>query len=225
MEDGLKVISDKEAIKVKIEDCIKKARVEKAFDILEENAECFNASKEDIHLARANYVKAEKDNELGLSDREEVSRVRSRSIRFIQRAIKGKRTSGVIGNIRFWIIVISVILIIPLLYLSKAYIFTGTKSNTKNTTSVLTLNEENLEEYFRKLKDPIVKIAEKNELIDRILYQYEGINYTVERREVNDTFIDSQPLSYVLKQLKFGDYGGYIIKSLNDRTIIIKRVK
>lgn len=220
MGDGLKVISDKEAIKAKIEDCIKKARIEKAFDILEENAECFNASKEDIHLARANYVKAEKDNELGLSDREEVSRVRSRTIRFIQHTIKERRRLETIGNKKFWVIVISIFLIISLFYIGKEYVFTEDKNQIENTD----LSKENLKRYFRKLKDSTVEIAEKNKLIDKILYSYGGKDFNVEIRGKNDNLMDKKKLSYVLRQLKFGDYDNYIVKGVNQKTIIIKRI-
>jgi len=222
MRDGLKDVSDKEVIKAKIEDFIKEARIEKAFDLLEENAECFNASKEDIHLARANYVKAEKDNELGLSDREELGRVQSRTIRFIQRIIGKKRTLGIIGSSKFWVIAVSLFLIMSSLYIGIEYTSVDGKDKVENTT----LSEDKLKEYFRKLKDPTVEITEKNELIEIILYQHEGVNFTVEIRGSHDNLIDSQSLSYFLKQLKLGIYDEYIVKHVNHdtNTIIIKRI-
>jgi len=165
-------------------------------------------------------VKAEKDNELGLSDREELSKVRSRTIRFIQRIIGQKRKSGVVKKVRFWIIVLPVILIMSLIYLGKEYIFVENNNQIENTT----LNKENLEEYFRKLKDQTVEITEKNELIDEILYNYGGSDFNVEIRGANDNLVDKQKLSDILKQLKFGDYEGYVIKGIDSKTIIIKRV-
>lgn len=135
MEDGLKVISDKEAIKAKIEDCIKKARIEKAFDILEENAECFNASKEDIHLARANYVKAVKDNGLGLLERKDLDKVYSHTVRNIQRIIGDRWILRIIRSGKFWMIAILLLLVISLAYTNREDIFVDNKSQVGDITS------------------------------------------------------------------------------------------
>jgi len=207
MKEGLK--ADKEAIKAKIENCIKNARIEKAFDLLEENVELFGASKEDIHLARANYVRAEKDNELGLSDSETLGRIRSRTIRFIQRVIGEKRGLGMIGNRKFWIIATSLLLIILLFYTGKEYVFVYS-------------GKDKITEYISKLKDPAVSFEDKDKLIEKILR--EGWrNTNVEVWGTNNYLMGNYKMNDFLYQLKFGNYEEYIIKSIDFETIVIKR--
>lgn len=220
MKEGLK--ADKEAIKIRIKDCIKKAQIEKAFDILEDSAEHFGASKEDIHLIRSKYVNAVKDNGLGLTERKELDKIYSNTVRNIQLIIGEKQTKKIITDNKFWVFGVLALLLISssLLFFNRKHIFID---NNGDKIETITLDKDKIEESFSKLKDPAVGLKEKDELIKKIL-KGGWIDTNVEIRGANDTLIKKYEMSIFLKQLKFGSYDEYAVESINYETIIVKRI-